>query len=315
MLGRQRYPLWALLPVSCSTFSASPYPQLRTPNMALRRSVGACCGGSDPYSSLPLVPKTGPYERGHSPTMSESSGSSGSGGPPIPNVALPVALGVLVLLATANQWSRAIIFYVVDFSKEAASKPDQFINVALGFDEASYGLLASLAFSGLFAATGLLAGAAVDRYDARSLLVVSGALWSGAMLLQGHAASFGELLGSRVLLGFSQAFTNPAALCALAQIVPAQNRATVNGAYSSAVYLGGGIAALSVLIDGALGWRGLSYLAGGVGLSLALLTFVRRSGARTRTSRRSVDLLLTRPAPCRNRSCCRRCPPPSLASR
>jgi MFS family permease len=283
--------------------------------MALRRSVGACCGGSDPYSSLPLVPKTGPYERGHSPTMSESSGSSGSGGPPIPNVALPVALGVLVLLATANQWSRAIIFYVVDFSKEAASKPDQFINVALGFDEASYGLLASLAFSGLFAATGLLAGAAVDRYDARSLLVVSGALWSGAMLLQGHAASFGELLGSRVLLGFSQAFTNPAALCALAQIVPAQNRATVNGAYSSAVYLGGGIAALSVLIDGALGWRGLSYLAGGVGLSLALLTFVRRSGARTRTSRRSVDLLLTRPAPCRNRSCCRRCPPPSLASR
>ena len=30
--------------------------------------------------------------------------------------------------------------------------------------------------------------------------------------------------------------------------VPLQNRATVNGAYSSAVYLGGGIAALSVLI-------------------------------------------------------------------
>ena len=30
--------------------------------------------------------------------------------------------------------------------------------------------------------------------------------------------------------------------------VPLQNRATVNGAYSSAVYLGGGIAALSVFI-------------------------------------------------------------------
>ena len=71
-----------------------------------------------------------------------------------------------------------------------------------------------------------------------------------------------------------QAFTNPAALCALSRIVPPQNRATVNGAYSSAVYFGGGLAALSVLIDGQIGWRGLSYLAGGVGLALALLTYV-----------------------------------------
>jgi predicted MFS family arabinose efflux permease len=93
------------------------------------------------------------------------------------------------------------------------------------------------------------------------------------MLLQGQASAFSELLGSRVLLGFSQAFTNPAALCALGRIVPPQNRATVNGAYSSAVYLGGGIAALSVLIDGQIGWRGLSYLAGGVGIALALLTY------------------------------------------
>ena len=30
-------------------------------------------------------------------------------------------------------------------------------------------------------------------------------LWGGAMLLQGQASAFSELLGSRVLLGFSQA--------------------------------------------------------------------------------------------------------------
>ena len=68
----------------------------------------------------------------------------------------------------------------------------------------------------------------------------------------------------------SQAFTNPAALCALGRIVPPQNRATVNGAYSSAVYLGGGLAALSVLIDAQLGWRGLSYLAGELGVGSRL---------------------------------------------
>ena len=92
--------------------------------------------------------------------------------------------------------------------------------------QASYGLIASLAFSALFASTSLLAGAAVDRVDTRALLAGSGVLWGGAMLLQGHAAAFGELLGSRVLLGFSQAFTNPAALCALGRIVPPQVRRT-----------------------------------------------------------------------------------------
>ena len=64
----------------------------------------------------------------------------GDGGQPMAGVYM--TLSVLVLLATANQWSRAIIFYIVDFSKGARSQPDLFINVALGFDEASYGLTA-----------------------------------------------------------------------------------------------------------------------------------------------------------------------------
>merc|ERR1719483_1707198 len=130
-----------------------------------------------------------------------SDSDDGSGGMP---VGLYTTLAVLILLATANQWSRAIIFYIVDFSKGAQAQPEQFINVALGFDEASYGLIASLAFSALFASTSLLAGAAVDRVDTRALLAGSGVLWGGAMLLQGQASAFSELLGSRVLLGFSQ---------------------------------------------------------------------------------------------------------------
>eukprot|EP00321_Phaeocystis_globosa_P001133 CAMPEP_0118841086 /NCGR_PEP_ID=MMETSP1162-20130426/75008_1 /TAXON_ID=33656 /ORGANISM="Phaeocystis Sp, Strain CCMP2710" /LENGTH=288 /DNA_ID=CAMNT_0006773111 /DNA_START=34 /DNA_END=896 /DNA_ORIENTATION=+ len=263
--------------------------------MVLRRTVGTCCSGADTDESSvssdelqqfsqPLLPKRGveglppntaPRTRSRLISMDEagpSDSDGGDGGPPMA-AGVYMTLTVLVLLATANQWSRAIIFYIVDFSKGARSQPDLFINVALGFDEASYGLIASLAFSALFASTSILAGAAVDRVDARSLLAGSGVLWGGAMLAQGQASAFSQLLASRVLLGFGQAFTNPAALCALGRIVPPQNRATVNGAYSSAVYLGGGLAALSVLIDAQLGWRGLSYLAGGVGVSLALLSY------------------------------------------
>ena len=71
-------------------------------------------------------------------------------------VTLPLALLVCVLLATVNQWSRALIFYVVDFSS-GASNAFEFINVDLGFDQAQYGLLASIAFSALFAGASLLA--------------------------------------------------------------------------------------------------------------------------------------------------------------
>ena len=72
---------------------------------------------------------------------SPSDSDGGDGGPPMAG-GVYMTLTVLVLLATANQWSRAIIFYIVDFSKGARSQPDLFINVALGFDEASCGRIA-----------------------------------------------------------------------------------------------------------------------------------------------------------------------------
>jgi len=233
----QRQLLLALLPVASALLTPSPRPLLRTPTMVLRRTVGTCCcGGADTDESSvssdevqqfsqPLLPKRGveglpPNAATRSRLISmDEAGPSDSdgddGGPLMATSSVYMTLAVLVLLATANQWSRAIIFYIVDFSKGARSQPDLFINVALGFDEASYGLtapnpkpytlnpnpnpklvrphrtltltpalalalalaryglIASLAFSALFASTSLLAGAAVDRVDARSLLAGS----------------------------------------------------------------------------------------------------------------------------------------------
>ena len=125
--------------------------------------ANAHCGGADSDESLvssadestgfsrPLLPKSGmdglplasnAATRSRLLAMAEAgpsdSDSDGSGGVP---VGLYTTLAVLILLATANQWSRAIIFYIVDFSNGAQAQPEQFINVALGFDEASNGLI------------------------------------------------------------------------------------------------------------------------------------------------------------------------------
>ena len=124
------------------------------------------------------------------------------------------AVAILCALFTVNQWSRSLIFYLVDFNpataaaaaSDAASDAVRlYMNIDLGFDEAQYAVLASVGFAALFSAASVIAGRAADRFDPRVLLAVSGTVWSAAIAWQGAARSFADLLGSRLLLGFSQA--------------------------------------------------------------------------------------------------------------
>ena len=188
------------------------------------------------------------------------------------------ASAVLLLLAlnAVSQWARAIIFYVVDFKVEPSAEAERlFMNVDLGFDEAQYGVLASIGFAALFSVTSLAAGSIVERVDARSLLVGTAGLWSVATIFQGAAQGFGGLLGARMAAGIGQAFGNPASYTILSRLYPPDKLASVNGLYASGVYVGGGLAALSILVDSAVGWRQLCIFAGGVGLVVAAGTQLR----------------------------------------
>ena len=217
---------------------------------------------------------------------------------------------ILLTIFTLNQWSRSIIFYTVNFAQPATTESARlFMNLDVGFDEAQYGILASIGFSVLFAATSLVAGGVVDRVEPRGLLSGTVVLWSLANVWQAQARSFGDVLGSRMLSGFAQAFNNPASYTILSRQYPPERRATVNGLYSSGLYFGGealphltlphltlppltlphlivvslylcrisshpsagGLAALSILLDDQLGWRNLSLLVGLIGIVLALV--------------------------------------------
>ncbi|KAL1510874.1 hypothetical protein AB1Y20_005706 [Prymnesium parvum] len=202
-------------------------------------------------------------------------GRGPAGAMPAPSVSAAPALGVAaVLLAifSLNQWARSLLFYLVDFGApptEAAAR--LFMNVAVGFDEAEYGVLASVGFSLLFSLTSLVAGGVVDRVEPRGLLALTVGVWSLALVWQGNARSFADVLGSRMLSGFAQAFNNPAAYTILSRTYPREQRATVNGIYSSGLYIGGGLAALSIVADNLLGWRELTTLVGGAGIVLAVV--------------------------------------------
>ena len=85
------------------------------------------------------------------------------------------------------------------------------MNVVIGFSEAQYGLLASLAFTVLFALASLGAGAAADRYDRKALTILSAVGWSVATFGTGLSTTYTQVLSWRIVMGLFCAFSTPTA--------------------------------------------------------------------------------------------------------
>ena len=181
----------------------------------------------------------------------------------------------LLLIYVSNQWSRYSISYLVDFSTTAAASDSstastvvsayEAMNVDLHFDQSQYGLLASTAFTVLFALSSLIAGNLADRYDRKLLTLGSCAVWTLATLATSQARSYDEVLLARVIMGGACAFAVPAAYTLIADTVSKDKLALSNSIYGSGVYLGGALASLSLLLDGSVGWRGALGAIGGFG--------------------------------------------------
>ena len=197
--------------------------------------------------------------------------------PPPPDEPVPVGaaawllVGVLLLTNIHQQWTRALVFYLVSFKVPATEESARlYMNIDLGFGESDYGLLASFGFTLLFTACSLVAGRAADSGNRVGITAAAAAGWSLATMAQGVSSSFENVLASRGLMGLSQAFTNPAAYGLIASTFPETRVSTANSIYSSAVYVGGALASLTILLDNSIGWRDSSLAIGGTGLVLAL---------------------------------------------
>lgn len=202
-------------------------------------------------------------------------GSPGPGGSPEKkgddsNLSAWLAVAILLGINIHNQWSRALIYYIVDF-KSGAGQASQFINIDLGFDEAQYSLLASFAFTGLFTATSLFAGRAADLFDRAKVITAAAAVWSAATAATGLAASFDNVAAIRGIQGVSQAFVGPQAYGLIANLFKGEGLATANSVYASGVYVGGALASLSILMNAQLGWRETNFAVGGIGIVIAAL--------------------------------------------
>eukprot|EP01041_Mallomonas_annulata_P011077 gene11077-23156_t len=183
-----------------------------------------------------------------------------------------IALGLLLLSSLSNQWSRQVINYLCDFSPSATAF--KHVNIDLGFSQASYAALSTVAFSGIFILFSFIAGRISDLNDRRLIIAASCLISSLATGLQGFITSFDGLIPLRALIGASQAFTNPAAFTLISDYFPKNKLGQINGIYSTGIYLGGGLASISILIDNALGWRSTLFLIAIVGICISFLNVI-----------------------------------------
>jgi len=185
----------------------------------------------------------------------------------------------LQLVYVSNQWSRSSIYYLVDFSSESGggnivADSFRYMNVAIGFTELQYGLLASLAFTALFAVASLGAGVAADRYDRKLLIVLSTVGWSVATVGTALSTTYTEVLSWRIVMGLFCAFATPAAYTLIADKVPKDRLSLSTSIYGTGIAFGGALASLSILLDNEYGWSQTLLIVGGAGLFSACLVFL-----------------------------------------
>ena len=106
----------------------------------------------------------------------------------------------------------------------------------------------------------IIGGLISDRFGARRTLIACGIVWGGATVLTGLAGGLTSLLLARLLLGFGEGATFPAATTAMCRWVPKAERGRAQGLTHAAARVGNAVApGLIILVMASYGWRASFY--------------------------------------------------------
>jgi sugar phosphate permease len=113
----------------------------------------------------------------------------------------------------------------------------------------------------------IIGGWVSDRFGARRTLTISAVIWALATLLTGLVSSLGLMLCARVLLGFGEGATFPAATRAMSNWTAQESRGFAQGIAHSSARLGNALTPpLVVWLMAAFTWRGSFLILGLISL-------------------------------------------------
>jgi MFS family permease len=184
-------------------------------------------------------------------------------------------------LAVVLLWPVALLNYL-DRQMLASMKFSVMGDIASIETDANWGFMLGQ-FKWVYAFLSPLGGLVADRFGRKRTIVASLAAWSAVTYLTGNATTYSELLWTRTLMGFSEAFYIPAALALITDLHSPQTRSRAVGTHQMAIYVGvmlGGFGGY-VADSPDLGWRFAFHTAGAAGVIYAVpLAFMLREPAR-----------------------------------
>lgn len=131
------------------------------------------------------------------------------------------------------------------------------------------------AFAWTYAILQIPGGFVADKLKSRVLYAVIMAFWSLATLIQGMVNSFAALVGLRASIGVFEAPSYPINNLVVSRWFPEKERASAIGIYTSGQFLGMAfLLPILTIIQSYLGWRGLFYVSGAIGLVWALIWYL-----------------------------------------
>ncbi len=143
----------------------------------------------------------------------------------------------------------------------------------------------------------VIGGWVSDRFGAKRTLLFCGTLWAAATFLTGFAGGLASLLAARVLLGFGEGATFPAATAAMSRWVAKERRGFAQGITHAAARVGNALApAAIVIVMAKYGWREAFYISGAISLvwvAIWWLTFTEHPKDHPRITATELQVLPT----------------------
>lgn len=141
------------------------------------------------------------------------------------------------------------------------------------------------AFNFAFAASQIVAGFLVDRFNVRWFYVVALLVWSAAGLCTGLVSTIEALIMCRMVLGVAEAFNWPCAVTVVRRVLPLEARSLANGIFHSGASIGAAVTpilAWAMIGPNGENWRDLFVVVGAIGAVWALVWFIVIRGDRAR---------------------------------
>jgi len=152
-----------------------------------------------------------------------------------------IVVGLLWVVAVLNYLDRQVIYSVFPL-----------LQAELHLSNVQLGLISSV-FLWVYGLLSPFSGFLSDRYGRKRIIVSSLLVWSLVTWLTGKVSNFAELLGTRALMGVSEACYLPAALALIVSYHGNRTRSLASGLHHSGLYAG-------VVLGGAGGsWLGERY--------------------------------------------------------